>query len=147
VKPYVRPDGGERHIGMALTLLLHSLVVAFALVSCGTPSQKHPAKPKEAQAIQTEPIMVLTSTSANGVLVCQSGYYGVGLAAMSDGRVWMVADNGPAYRAGVREGDYLQGLERFFPDQFPVGTEVTFHKKVNGVWEPIKMKIERICRD
>lgn len=64
----------------------------------------------------------------------------------SGGDVWYVAEGGPAWRAGIREGDVLRGLDDLYPGKFPVGTWVSLQRKVGARWEPLRMQIEEICQ-
>jgi C-terminal processing protease CtpA/Prc len=91
--------------------------------------------------------MILTATQDTGSMLCRSSYDGIGLAGMDGGKVWMVAENGPAYRAGIREGDILRGLDVLYPGKFPVGTMVQVEKLYGNKWVRLTMRIEMICRD
>ncbi len=137
----------KRVIGACLTLALHGAFLASVLVSCHPSSQPPPPKPPEPAVAADEPVMILTATQDTGSMLCQSSYDGIGLAGMDNGRVWMVAEGAPAWKAGIREGDILRGLGTLYPGKFPVGTRVWVDKQVGTRWVRLWMKIEKICRD
>jgi hypothetical protein len=100
--------------------------------------------------VEDETVMHLSATSTTGSMLCRGySYDGIGLGHTNEGVVWLLADGGPAYRAGIREGDRVRGkeLDALHPGKFPVGTVVRIYKLVGTRWVPISMKIETICSD
>jgi hypothetical protein len=132
-----------RAVALAGTILLHSLLLATALSSCqGSPV---PA-PAAVQEPSGEPLEVrLLSTSEAGTWTCESTYDGIGLMNMG-GVAFDVAENGPAWKAGIRDGDRLDGLDDLWPGKHKPGTWVTIRKLVNQQWVPLRLMIETICR-
>jgi S1-C subfamily serine protease len=133
-----------RSVSVCLTVAIHSVVAVFLMASCqqGSPVPS----PSLTAGAPTKDTVYLTSTSEAGAVTCESSYRGIGLSSQQ-GQVYQVADNGPAYQAGIRVGDILDGVDQMWPDLYPVGTVIRVKKLVSAdKWITLLVRVDVICR-
>jgi predicted metalloprotease with PDZ domain len=77
---------------------------------------------------------------------CDRKYDGIGVSGMDGLPLWDVAEDGPAWIAGIRVGDTVRGLDGFYPNQHPVGTKVYVEKLEGSRWRRLTITTGTICQ-
>ena len=126
---------------LALVVLLHVAVLA-PMPSCAAPPP--PAAPP---AMQSSELVVLADiTPGLDGEQCAYAYDGLGIMITPSGEVLQVARNGPAWIAGIREGDTLENAESFTPDTLPVGTRLPIYGAREGKHYTAVVIIGKVCQ-
>lgn len=125
----------------ALSLALHAAVL-LPVPGCGAPATP-PPPPSGAGASES---VQFVRISQDGAAPCDLSYDGLGIMWAPDGKVIDVAVGGPAWSAGVREGDYVSGLEDFYPNKFAVGTRILVKGSRNGRLYAKTVTIGTVCQ-
>jgi hypothetical protein len=140
-KIQVTPRRGKA-AAAALVLALH-LGPLLTLVDCSSPAQEKP-KPPSGEPGMPPPMMLVAPTD-HGVLSCVSSYIGLGVMAGLDGKVLMVADNGPAAQAGVLEGDLFLNRNSFYPDMLEEGAHFRMELRRNERDFTRLVRVGKVC--
>jgi hypothetical protein len=138
----------KRAAALALTVALHLILLAMALVRCAPEAS---AKPPPATSEQPENERVLDvrllpsgESTAEEAPACESTFRGVGL--MHNGiRVQSLAPGGPADRAGLKVGDVILNAEVLGQDRYMVGHRLTLKVSRDGRHFAVDVVVGRIC--
>jgi hypothetical protein len=123
------------------TLFIHALLL-IPQISCTQPVKPPPTLNQKSN--ESSEIIFLKEADT-GTLVCDRYYIGVGLMSGNDGSVWDVAVEGPAYKAGVREGDIFENNMDHAPNTYPEGTEIVMKIRRGTVRSVLHVKVGKVC--
>lgn len=130
---------------LALTVALHSLLAASALVRCTEPAaaQEHDKpKPREGEAIEVR--LIPSTEDGENNLDCQKTYRGIGIKRSWGGRIFDVVPGGPADKAGIRVDDVMVN-DALEIDRYMVGHKVTVRVERDGRQFEVEVVIGRVC--
>lgn len=125
----------------ALTVALHAAVV-LPLPTCSVDATPPPVQ----RSAGTSEELVFVQISDQGTAPCELRYDGLGIMWAPDGRVIDVALGGPAWLAGIREDDYVEGLEDMYPNKYPAGTRIAVRGSRNGRLYTKTVTIGPVCQ-
>jgi hypothetical protein len=133
---------------LALTVAVHAVVFAFALVRC-TPEviAAPPPPPKEERAPGEEEVQVrLLPSYDDGFddMPCENTYRGIGIFS-TNGTVTEVTLGSPADRAGLKRHDFILNFSDLGQDRYMVGHKLTLRVRREGVVIHLPVVIGRIC--
>jgi hypothetical protein len=134
---------------LTLTVAVHAVVFAFALVRC-TPeviaAPPPPPQSEESKPGKKEVQVRLLPSYPDGFddMPCAAHYRGIGILSM-DGTISDVSAGGPADRAGLKRHDFILNFSDLGQDRYMVGHKLTLRVRREGVVIHIPVVIGRIC--
>jgi hypothetical protein len=134
---------------LALTVAVHAVVFAFALVRC-TPeviaAPPPPPQSEESKPGKKEVQVRLLPSFPDGFddMPCAAHYRGIGILSM-DGTISNVSPGGPADRAGLKRHDFILNFSDLGQDRYMVGHKLTLRVRREGVVIHVPVVIGRIC--
>jgi hypothetical protein len=134
---------------LALTVAVHAVVFAVALVRC-TPeviaAPPPPPQSEESKPGKKEVQVRLLPSFPDGFddMPCSAHYRGIGILSM-DGTISDVSAGGPADRAGLKRHDFILNFSDLGQDRYMVGHKLTLRVRREGVVIHLPVVIGRIC--
>ena len=123
-----------------MSLALHTWPLLL-LVNCSTPE---PPKPPTGET-QPQREIIFASIDSAGSQVCAAYYVGLGLMRAPGGRIIEVAVNGPAWQAGVQEGDVFVNHAEFEPNTRPEGSHFRMILEQGGRQTTRLVRVGKVC--
>jgi predicted metalloprotease with PDZ domain len=132
---------------LTLTVAVHAVVFAFALVRCSPEVVTAPPPPPQGPASQPQTLDVrLLPSYPDGFdeMPCDASYRGIGILSM-DGTISNVSPGGPADRAGLRVHDFILNFSDLGQDRYMVGHRLILRVRREGAVIHVPVVISRIC--
>lgn len=144
---------------IASAALHAAIVVALvgALPSCGEGLAGQPGSVGDPVRLlhgieEQKPVQVQLLTEGQAMaqpqapVKCEHGEYtGVGIMSGVGGRVWLVGENTPASRAGLKDDDIILNVDILAPDRYSVGTPLTLEVMRGDQHLRLVVFIGRVC--
>jgi hypothetical protein len=132
----------------AITVALHAMVLAAALVRCAPEVIAAPPPPPtgESDTPKKDLQVRLLPSYQDGFddMPCEASYRGIGILSM-DGTISNVSPGSPADRAGLRRHDFILNFSDLGQDRYMVGHKLTLRVRREGVVIHVPVVISRIC--
>jgi predicted metalloprotease with PDZ domain len=138
-----------RPFAAALTVAVHAMVAAVALMRC-TPeviaAPPPPPQSEESKPGKKEVQVRLLPSFPDGFddMPCAAHYRGIGILSM-DGTISNVSPGGPADRAGLKRHDFILNFSDLGQDRYMVGHKLTLRVRREGVVISLPVVIGRVC--